>query len=120
MNSATKAALYNALLLPGWGHLYLKKYKRGFLLITAMTAGTLYILWSVIQTTISLLKISPFKKGTVSFEAVVQFAIKSVQDQNFFYFYLLLLFMIILWILSIIDAYAIGKKEMVKATAATE
>ena len=114
MNLSTKAALYNALLLPGWGQIYLKRYKRGCLIIMAIMGGTLSILLSVIQTAKSLSKISPFKKGTVTFDAVVQLAVNSIKKQNVYYLLLMLLFMILLWIFSIIDAYIIGKKEMAK------
>ncbi|GAB6267344.1 MAG: hypothetical protein STSR0002_00840 [Smithella sp.] len=51
MNKAIKAALFNALLFPGWGQIYLKQYKKSILIISAVMAGTLSILWSVIQAT---------------------------------------------------------------------
>ena len=105
MNSATKAALFNALLFPGWGQLYLKKYKKGIMIIIATIAGVLSIIWSVIQSTINILKIAPFKKGTVTFSAVINLAIDAIKDLNLFYLYLILFFMILLWIFSIIDAY---------------
>jgi len=116
MNSPTKAALFNALLFPGWGQLYLKKYKKGILIIIAIVVGISSILWSVVQTTINILKIAPFKKGTVTLIAVVQLAINAIKALNLFHLYLILFFMILLWIFSIIDAYISGKKEMAKAT----
>ena len=116
MNLATKAALFNALIFPGWGQIYLKKYKKGILIIIAISAGVISILWSVAQTTINILKIAPIKKGTVTFFAVVQLAIDAVKALNLFYLFLILFFMILLWILSIIDAYISGKKEMARAT----
>jgi TM2 domain-containing membrane protein YozV len=110
MNKAIKAALFNALLFPGWGQIYLKQYKKGILIISVVMAGTLSILWSVIQTTRDILKITPFKKGTVTFEAVVKLAIKSLTELNPDYILPLLLFMVLLWIFSIIDSYQSGKK----------
>jgi TM2 domain-containing membrane protein YozV len=112
MNSATKAALFNALLFPGWGQIYLKKYKKGIMIIIATIAGVLSIIWSVIQTTINILKIAPFKKGTVTFSAVINLAIDAIKALNLFYLYLILFFMILLWIFSIIDAYMSWKKEI--------
>ena len=110
MNKATKAALFNILLFPGWGQIYLKQYKKGILIIAAVMAGILSILWSVVQTTIAILKIAPFKKGTVTFEAVVKLAIDAIKALNLSYLFLILFFMILLWIFSIIDAYQSGKK----------
>ena len=114
MNLATKAALFNTLLFPGWGQIYLNKYKKGISMIIATIAGVLSIIWSVIQTTINILKIAPFKKGTVTFIAVVQLAINAIKALNLSYLFLILLSMILLWIFSIIDAYQIGKKEIAK------
>ncbi|PKN06290.1 MAG: hypothetical protein CVU72_05235, partial [Deltaproteobacteria bacterium HGW-Deltaproteobacteria-7] len=105
MNIATKAALYNALLFPGWGQIYLKDYKKGTAIIVAVIAAILSILFSVIQTTKTLLKISPFKKGTVTLEAVVKLSVTSLKQLNLSYISPLLLFILLLWIFSMIDAY---------------
>ena len=120
MNLATKAALYNALLFPGWGEIYLKKYKRGILIIIAVIAGSLSILWSIVHTTMKILRFAPFKKGTVTFSAVMQLTIDSIKALNLFYISLILLSMILLWIISIIDAYLLGKEEMAKVSTAPE
>jgi hypothetical protein len=114
MNSATKAALLNALFFPGWGQIYLRNYKKGIWIIIATAAGILSILWSVVQTTKNILKIAPFKKGMITFSAVVQLAIDAIKALNASYLLLVLLSMILLWIFSIIDAYLVGKKEMAK------
>jgi TM2 domain-containing membrane protein YozV len=120
MNLSTKASLYNALLFPGWGQIYLKKYKKGILIIIAIIAGVISILWSVAQATINILKIAPIKKGTVTLSIVVQLAIDSIKALDRYYLFLILLSMILLWILSIIDAYMSGKKEMMKINTAAD
>jgi len=114
MNLATKAALLNALLFPGWGQIYLRNYKKGISIIIASLAGVVSILLSVVQTTIAILKIAPIKKGTVTFNAVIQLTINAIKTLNLSYLFLILLSMILLWIFSIIDAYQIGKKEIAK------
>ena len=120
MTLATKAALYNALLFPGWGQIYLRNYKKGVLIIIASLAGVASILFSVVQTTIAILKIAPFKKGTVTFSAVVRLAIDAIKALNLFYLYLILFFMFLFWIFSIIDAYMVGKKEMARTSVPEE
>ena len=90
------------------------------MIIIATIAGISSILWSVVQTTINILKIAPFKKGTVTFSAVIQLTINAIKALNLFYLYLILFFMILLWIISIIDAYISGKKEMAKYSATNE
>jgi TM2 domain-containing membrane protein YozV len=120
MNIATKAALLNAFLLPGWGQIYLRNYKKGILIIIASLAGVVSILLSVIQTTTALLKAVPLKKGTITFIAVVQTAIHAIRALNLSYLFLILLSMILLWIFSIIDAYMAGKKEMARTSVPEE
>jgi hypothetical protein len=120
MNLAIKGALLNTLLLPGWGQIYLRNYKKGILIIIATLAGVVSILLSVIQTTTALLKAVPLKKGTITFIAVVQTAINAIKALNYSYLFLILLSMILLWIFSIIDAYQIGKKEMIKANTSSD
>jgi hypothetical protein len=120
MNLATKAALLNALILPGWGQIYLRNYKKGILIIIASLAGVVSILLSMVQTTIAILKIAPFKKGTVTFNAVIQLTINAIKALNLSYLFLILLSMILLWIFSIIDAYMIGKKEVARTSVPEE
>jgi hypothetical protein len=111
MNKATKAALYNVLLFPGWGQLYLKRYKKGIAIIIAMIAGALSILWSIVQTTIAFLKISPFRKNAVNFDVIAKTAIYSIKHTNRSYLILMLSLILLLWISSIIDVYTIKKKQ---------
>jgi hypothetical protein len=118
MNLATKAAIYNALLFPGWGHFYLKKYKRGMIFILPVLAGMLSICWTIVQVAISILKANPLKKGAVDITNVLQLsadATKAIDSNN--NISLILLFMILFWIVSIIDAYQLGKKQMVTTCA---
>jgi TM2 domain-containing membrane protein YozV len=117
MNLAKKAALLNALLFPGWGEIYLKKYMRGIIIISAIMAGMISILLSIIQTTVIILKTTPFKKGTVTLIAVVQLTIDAIKSLDLSYLFLIFLSLIVLWIASIFDAYHLGKQEMAKATS---
>lgn len=117
MNLATKAALFNALLFPGWGEIYLKKYMRGILIIAAVLIGAISILLTIIQATLTILKIAPFKKGTVTLIAVVQLAIDAIKSLNLAYIFSIIMPLIVLWIASIFDAYYLGKQEMAKVAA---
>jgi hypothetical protein len=116
---ATKAALYNALLFPGWGHFYLKKYKRGFLIILPVIAGMLLMCWLVIQVAQKILKAIPIKKGNVDIVAIINLSMNSLNevDSNFF---LILFLIFLLWVFSIIDAYLLGKKQIQEISATTE
>lgn len=117
-NLAKKSALLNALLFPGWGEFYLKKYARGIIIMTAVMAGMIAILFSVIQASLKILKIAPFKKGTVTLIAVLQLAADAIRSLDLSYLFLIIFSLIVLWIASIADAYYLGKKEMARIAAA--
>jgi len=110
MNMAVRASLFNALLFPGWGQIYLKRYKKGAAIILAVLAGILSILWSVVQITTDYLKASPFRKSMISYETVIWMTINSLKELKTYHVSYLLLFLLCLWLFSIIDAYRTGKK----------
>ena len=114
MNLATKAALLNALVFPGWGQVYLKHYKKGIVIILAVLAGILSIIQSIVQITIAILKVAPIKKGTVTFGVIFQLSMDAVRSINLYYLIPILLSLFLLWIFSIFDAYRLGKEEMTK------
>lgn len=120
MQISTKAALYNALLFPGWGQIYLKRYKRGILIIAGITTGIISMVWLIVETTINILRIAPFQKGTVTFTAVYQLTINAMKSINLTSFLFTICFILFLWILSIIDAYQLGKKEMTNSSTAVD
>ncbi|MEN6331626.1 MAG: hypothetical protein ABFD57_06540 [Smithella sp.] len=125
MNPATKAALYNALLFPGWGHIYLKKYKSGIAIIVSILAGMLSISWSIAQVALTILRTKPFNKGTVDINAVFNLSTETIGKMGKGIaspcpILLVLLFMVLLWVFSIIDAYQLGKKQMQQSTAPTK
>jgi hypothetical protein len=108
MNRAKKAALFNALLFPGWGQIYLKHYKKGILIIAGMTVGILSIFWGVVRQTAVIFNAAPLSKETVDWGAILQWVVKSIRGINLSYLLPLCLLLIILWFLSIIDAYVTG------------
>jgi hypothetical protein len=112
MNLATRAALFNALLFPGWGHFYLKRYKRGLMFIVPVLAGMLSLCWAVVQVAITILKANPIKKSAVDINAVLQLSANATKAIDLNTISLILLLMILLWVISIIDAYQLGKKQM--------
>lgn len=118
MNLATRAALYNALLFPGWGHFYLKEYKRGMVIMLTVLAGILSLCWSVVQVAINILNAHPYRKGAIDIAAIIKLSMdstKTLGEQGVATpcsIFLILLFIIILWIISIIDAYQLGKKQI--------
>jgi hypothetical protein len=68
------------------------------------------------QATMDILKRTPVPKGTVNLDTLMELTVKTLQATNFSQIAPVTFLIIILWILSIIDAYQLGKKEMAKIT----
>lgn len=115
MDQATKAALFSALLFPGWGQFYLKRYKRGLAFLIPVMAGCFALIWLIVHVAAAIIKASPFVKGTIQFVSVLQVAFDAIKSIDLFYFLLVLLMMAVIWILSIIDAYQLGKRIMAES-----
>jgi len=118
MNQATKAALFSALLFPGWGQFHLKHYKRGFAFIVPVLISALTIVWMFIQAATAVIKAAPLQKGTIQFSQIIQVTVDAFKAMDLFSLLLILLLLAVLWILSIVDAYLLGKKQMTSSTIA--
>jgi hypothetical protein len=118
MDKATKAALFSALLFPGWGQLYLKQYKRGLVFIVPALVCALAMAWEVVQVGAAIIKAAPFKKGTVQLGNVIQVTVDAFKAVDLYYLLLMLVLIAVLWILSIVDAYQLGKRMMTVPTTA--
>lgn len=111
MNRARKAALFNALLFPGWGQIYLKNYKKGILIVAGMTIGMVSFVWTLLSQTVAILRAEPLAKGTVGLESILHLAVKALRALSLSYILSLGLLLILLWALSVIDAYLTGEKK---------
>jgi TM2 domain-containing membrane protein YozV len=120
MNIAVKAALFSGLLFPGWGQIYLKKYKRGIAFILPVLAGIIFICWSLIQVVMNTLKAAPPQKGSVDINAVLKLTDDSLRTLDSTTLSSIMLIIIGLWIYSVIDAYIAGKKMMSVITTSAD
>ncbi|MEN6507481.1 MAG: hypothetical protein ABFD63_01620 [Smithella sp.] len=116
MDKAKKAALYSALLFPGWGQFYLKCYKRGLVFFLPVLMGTIALAWSVVRAGSAIIQAAPFKKGTVQVADIIRVSADALKAVDLSYLLLMLLLVAALWILSIVDAYQLGKKMVTIST----
>jgi uncharacterized membrane protein len=110
MDKATKAALFSAILFPGWGQIYLKHYKRGLIFILPVLTATVILAWTIIEAGASIIRAAPFKKDTVQVSDVLSVTLRAFQSVDVTFFLLMIALLLLLWLLSIIDAYRLGKK----------
>jgi hypothetical protein len=105
---STAAALLSALLLPGLGHLYLKGYIRGALLVLV----SLGLLYSALSTAVdpSLTVVEQMGSGRVSMNGSVVLELMSKQVKGAGQSLgLTSMLMLVLWLIGVVDAFRIGR-----------
>lgn len=114
MNKSVKAILLSAFLYPGAGHFFLKKYVFSALFAAAFSIPLLFIFSSIISKAQQIAE--QLNSGQIPFDsaaivAAATTATTELVDQELgFNLYML----IIIWVIAIIDAYRLSRKEIKK------
>jgi hypothetical protein len=114
MKASYKAALLSTFVFPGIGHLYLKRYWRGLVIMLFVCTGLGYLIWSVTVSALALLDdaMGKMQGGAVNPQAlsgIVGSKIVTADPYNEIALYVI----VCIWIFSIIDAYRIGRQKEV-------
>ena len=110
MKASSKAALLSALVFPGLGQMYLKRYVRGLIPMVLILIG-LGVL--IVQATVGALQVLDkiqLQGGTVDMNAVSNLAAGSSTHGDP-YSSLISLGIAGCWVFSVIDAYLLGKEK---------
>jgi hypothetical protein len=108
VKKSTKAALLSCFVLPGAGHLYLKRYKFGLLLSVCAVAAVYFITSSAIQVALEVTEI--IQGGGVGLdtnaitELVSQQTRAGEESTN-----TTMTMLTILWLIGIFDSYRVGR-----------
>jgi hypothetical protein len=111
MKISTKAVLLSALVLPGAGHIYLKKYIPGLALITVSIASLYYLIASATKQALQI--VEQIQNGDVPLDATTITDLASMPPAGTEYLLqnMATAVIIICWVIGIIDAYRIGGKR---------
>jgi TM2 domain-containing membrane protein YozV len=112
MKVSYKAALLSALVFPGTGHFYLKRYWRGLFIMLFVFTGLGYMIRSATIAALSILDdaVVTLQSGTDSLQELSNIAGSKILTTDPYHdavFYLIVCF----WIFAVIDAYIIGKEK---------
>ncbi|WP_457551323.1 hypothetical protein [Desulfobacula sp.] len=108
MKISTKAVLFSAFVLPGAGHIYLKKYLTGVLLIGASLAGFYYLISKVVETALEI--VESMQLGHVQLDVTAINQLLSNHSTGTEY-QPISIAIIIFWIIGMIDSYRIGRLQ---------
>lgn len=111
MNKAMKAALLSAFVFPGSGQFYLKRYWRGLLMMMLIVLGLTVIIARATIGALDALKVMQGNGTSVDFNAIshlTETTSANIYTDNT----IILVFLVVCWIFSVVDAYKIGKRSI--------
>lgn len=111
MKKYIKTTLLSAFVFPGAGHLYLKHYIPGIILISTTGAGVFYVIYTLIQTALSI--VDKIQTGAVppDITAISQLLLNRSDASESFLFNMATIVVMICWIIGIIDSYRIARRQ---------
>jgi hypothetical protein len=112
MKASYKASLLSAFVFPGVGHLYLRKYWRGLMIMFVFLSGSVFLMWSSAAPAFSRLDsiAAKMQSGSASLREIAEIAGTQTAARAPYYdfvFYLI----ICVWLFAVIDAFRIGRNR---------
>lgn len=110
MKRSTKAALWSALVFPGLGHLYVRRYATGLVLLCVAGWSLYSVMTSVVDAAVALT--GDIQNGSMAIESgaigqvVVQRAQLAEQSTQ-----VPMTVLTICWVIGIVDAYRVGRAQ---------
>ncbi|MDX1279954.1 hypothetical protein [Shewanella colwelliana] len=110
MNKAVTAALMSALVCPGSGHFYLKRYNTGTLISFLSLSGLVYLLYKAVERAQAISDRILSGEIPLDFNVIYQQISQVPPGDSGLLINLATLAFIAGWVVGIIDAYRIGKQ----------
>ena len=120
MNNSLKGAFLSGLVFPGLGQVILKHYKRGAVLMLAVSAGMLVILIKALQQAFAIMEKIASEGSVINLSTISNAATEAATTFESPIFKILLLLIIFCWIIGIVDAYRIGRKKDLESRLASQ
>ena len=119
-NNSLKGALLSGLVFPGLGQVMLKHYKRGAVLMLAITATLLAVLIKAVQQAFTILEKIESENGEIDMSTISSAATQASTTSDSLIFKLLLWLIIFFWVIGVVDAYRIGRKKDIEERLANK
>jgi len=110
MNNAIKGALLSGLVFPGLGQLVLRQYRRGALIMLAVSISLSVIVVKAIRIAQDILQNVELQADMIDMTAITDAATRESLQSGSITLNLLMIFIIVCWIAATADAYRIGRK----------
>jgi hypothetical protein len=100
----------SALVFPGLGHVVLKHYRRGFVVMLAVLACLVVIVTEAAKKAVAIMDHVQYEGGAIDMATVSEAARQASVGSDSRVIDLALLLMVLCWVFAIVDAYRIGKR----------
>ena len=109
MKKSTKAALLSAFVLPGAGHIFLKKYIPGVALVCGSLGGIYYLTSKTVEKGLRIAE--TIRSGDVQLDvaAITELVSKQATGTEAQLINIATAILIISWLIGIVDSYRVGR-----------
>ncbi len=111
MTKSTKAALLSALVFPGAGHLFLKKYVSAVVLASTAFIGVYYLTMTMVERALQITQ--KIQTGEIPLDVIgiTELVSKQSSGDETQLINIATTAFVIVWLIGIIDSYRIGRKN---------
>jgi TM2 domain-containing membrane protein YozV len=110
MNQSVKAALLSALVFPGVGQIVSGHIKRGWTFVAIVAVLLVMLISKLMQQALLVLEEMQKKGAAIDINEVSRISAEVVSFSNNLFLNITLSVLIVTWLISIVDAYRVGKK----------
>ena len=111
MSKSKKAALISALVFPGAGHLYLKKYLSGAILVGATSGSLYYLISKTVERALLIAEEIQAGKVQLNVAEITELVSKQATGSEAQLYDIATAVIFISWLAGIIDSYRIGRVQ---------
>ena len=121
MKKSTKAALVSALVFPGLGHMYLKKYFNGLILFGISFASIFYMSAKIVQSSRQIIEKIQSGAAQPDIASIMELVARQQnQADGSHIFDIATAIFLLCWLVGIIDSYRVGYGQDPKDTVLTK
>lgn len=111
MKNSLKGALLSGLVFPGLGQVVLKHHKRGFALMLTVLVALVAVVVKASQQAVAIIERIQSEGGGIDMSTISNAATQASTTSASLIINLLLLLIMVCWVIGVVDAYRIGRKN---------
>jgi len=108
MKNSLKAALLSGFIFPGLGHLVVKQFRTGIILILTTTIGVIVTIAGAVTTALAILEKIEAEDLPITMETITSAVHQAMASSGNVVLNAGLIFLSLCWIVGVVDAYRVG------------